>query len=164
LAALDADPQHGLAGPSINQAWNEQRVFPRGGGTLDEVARTAAEATQRFGRTWRTLEPLYSLADFCYVVRREVTSVIGLADAGYGLGPCWEMDYNIRAARAGWKGVWAGAWTPGHFLNPAGWKRIPLSPCCPLARSLRIKMPSRLKRHERAGLKTYKVEGKRVIL
>src|SRR5262249_36253814 len=25
----------------------------------------------------------------------------------YGLGQCWEMDYNIRAARAGWRGVWA---------------------------------------------------------
>ena len=26
---------------------------------------------------------------------------IGGADESYGLGPCWEMDYNIRAARAG---------------------------------------------------------------
>jgi glycosyltransferase involved in cell wall biosynthesis len=73
------------------------------------VVRTAEEATQRFGRTWRTLEPLYSLADFCYAVRREVVETIGGADEGYGLGPCWEMDYNIRAARAGWKGVWACA-------------------------------------------------------
>src|SRR5262249_22307967 len=40
-------------------------------------------------------------------VRREVIDAIGLADEGYGLGPCWEMDYNIRAARAGWRGVWA---------------------------------------------------------
>src|SRR5262249_34500766 len=96
-------------GPSTNYAWNEQRVFPRGGGTLAEVARTAAEATRRFGRAWRTLEPLYSLADFCYAVRREVIHAIGAADEGYGLGPCWEMDYNIRAARAGWKGVWACA-------------------------------------------------------
>jgi glycosyltransferase involved in cell wall biosynthesis len=109
LIALDADPRHGVAGPSTNTAWNEQGVFRRSGGVLAEVARTAEEARQRFGQTWRTLEPLYSLADFCYAVRREVVAAIGGADEGYGVGPCWEMDYNIRAARAGWKGVWACA-------------------------------------------------------
>lgn len=107
LAALDHDPRHGLAGPSTNHAWNEQCIFPHSSGTLAEVARTAEEAARRFGATWRTLEPLHSLADFCYVVRREVVQAIGAADEGYGLGPCWEMDYNIRAARAGFRGVWA---------------------------------------------------------
>ena len=107
LAALDADPQNGLAGPSTNLAWNEQAAFPHGGSTPGEIARTAAEAAQRFGRETRALTPLHSLADFCYAVRREVVDAIGAADEGYGLGPCWEMDYNIRAARAGWRGVWA---------------------------------------------------------
>ncbi len=109
LAALAADPRHGLAGPSTNRSWNEQAVFPRGGGTPAEIARTAQEAARRFPATWQTLEPLHSLADFCYLVRREVVQAIGAADEGYGLGPCWEMDYNIRAARAGFRGVWAGA-------------------------------------------------------
>lgn len=108
LAALEADPTHGLAGPSTNRAWNEQGVFPHGLGTPAQIARTAATARQRFGSSWRTLEPLYSLADFCYVVRREVVEAIGAADERYGLGPCWEMDYNIRAARVGFKGIWAG--------------------------------------------------------
>jgi glycosyltransferase involved in cell wall biosynthesis len=109
LAALDVDPRYGLAGPSTNHAWNDQRIFPRRGGTPTEVARTAQEAAQRFGLTTRVLEPLHSLADFCYVVRREVVQAVGAADEGYGLGPCWEMDYNIRAARAGFRGVWACA-------------------------------------------------------
>ena len=109
LAALDADPRHGLAGPSTNTAWNEQRAFPHAGTSPAEVTRAAEEAARRFGRTWRTLAPLYSLGDFCYAVRREVVEAIGPADEGYGLGPCWEMDYNIRAARAGFHGVWAGA-------------------------------------------------------
>jgi glycosyltransferase involved in cell wall biosynthesis len=107
LAALEADPRNGLAGPSTNRSWNEQCVFPRSGGTSAEIARTAQEAARRFGTTWRTLEPLHSLADFCYVVRREVVRAIGGADESYSLGPCWEMDYNIRAARAGFRGVWA---------------------------------------------------------
>lgn len=107
LAALDADPTNGVAGPSTNLAWNEQCVFPSCGNTWAEIAATAQEASRRFGSTWRTLEPLYSLADFCYAVRREVVEAVGAADEGYGLGPCWEMDYNIRAARAGFRGVWA---------------------------------------------------------
>lgn len=107
LAALEADARNGLAGPSTNDAWNAQCVWPNSGGTLEAVARRGQQTAQRFGRETQTLEPLHSLADFCYAVRREVISEIGAADEAYGLGPCWEMDYNIRAARAGWHGVWA---------------------------------------------------------
>jgi glycosyltransferase involved in cell wall biosynthesis len=109
LAALESDPRNGLAGPTTNNSWNEQGVYPKSGATADQIATTARAAAQRFGSDVRTLEPLYSLADFCYVVRREVIEAIGAADEEYGLGPCWEMDYNIRAARAGWRGVWARA-------------------------------------------------------
>jgi O-antigen biosynthesis protein len=109
LAALMSEPCHGLAGPSTNLAWNEQCVYPGRGDSAQDIRHTAEDALQRFGSTWRTLAPLYSLADFCYAVRREVVNAIGVADEGYGLGPCWEMDYNIRAARAGFIGVWAGA-------------------------------------------------------
>ncbi len=109
VAALDSSPSAGLAGPSTNQAWNEQYVFPQAGGSLDEVARTAEEAERRFGSFRRTLAPLYSLGDFCYAVRREVFLRVGEADESYGLGPCWEMDFNVRAARAGFDGLWVGA-------------------------------------------------------
>lgn len=109
FAALDSRPENGLAGPSTNRSWNEQGVFPDGGPAPNEVARTAAQAFSRFGSACKTLGPLYSLSDFCYLVRREVFKTIGEADEAYGLGPCWEMDYNIRAARAGFQGVWACA-------------------------------------------------------
>ena len=109
LAALHSGPNVGLAGPTSNRAWNEQGVFQRARGTRGAIETTAAEALRRFGDQVRTLEPLYSLADFCLAVRREVYETIGGADEGYGQGPCWEMDYNIRAARAGYHGVWAGA-------------------------------------------------------
>lgn len=107
LAALAADGRNGIAGPSTNRAWNEQGCFPRAGATLVEIAHTAGEAARLPAPAVRTLDPLYSLADFCYAVRREVVAAVGAADETYGLGPCWEMDYNIRAARAGWRGVWA---------------------------------------------------------
>jgi glycosyltransferase involved in cell wall biosynthesis len=109
LAAFDFNANCGLAGPSTNRSWNEQCVFPQAGASLGDVARTAAQAFSRFGSKFRTLAPLYSLADFCYVVRREVFNAIGEADESYGVGPCWEMDYNIRAARAGFQGLWACA-------------------------------------------------------
>jgi glycosyltransferase involved in cell wall biosynthesis len=112
LAALDADSANGLAGPTTNLSWNEQAVsvsLASGAAATTSAAISAAgyEIRQRFSATTRTLEPLYSLADFCYVVRRAVIDRIGAADEGYGLGPCWEMDFNIRAARAGFRGVWA---------------------------------------------------------
>jgi GT2 family glycosyltransferase len=109
VAALDSSPSAGLAGPSTNWAWNEQCAFPQAGSSLEEVARTAGEAERRFGALRRTLAPLYSLGDFCYAVRREVFAAIGEADESYSLGPCWEMDFNVRAARAGFDGLWAGA-------------------------------------------------------
>lgn len=93
LGALDADPRRGLAGPSTNSTWNEQRVSSR-------------EAALLFGDEVRSLAPLHTLGDFCFAIRREVLDAIGGADEAYGRGPFWEMDLNVRAARAGWDAVW----------------------------------------------------------
>jgi glycosyltransferase involved in cell wall biosynthesis len=109
LRGLDSDPQNGMAGPSTNISWNEQRVVSRIGGSDRDIDQLSAEVETRFGDQVQTLDPLYSLADFCYAVRREVLDAVGAADERYSLGPCWEMDYNIRAARAGWRSVWVGA-------------------------------------------------------
>ena len=106
VAPLEADGACGFTGPSTNMSWNEQGAFAGSGGTAAEVAATAEQAQVRFGHATRTLEPLYSLADFCYVVHRRAFDAVGPADEAYGLGPCWEMDYNVRAARAGIRGLW----------------------------------------------------------
>ena len=118
--ALSAHPSHGLAGPSTNRSWNAQRLAgtPGPAGLVPSLEAFAAAVAHHYNGAYRTLEPLYSLADFCYVVQRRVIEAIGGADESYGLGPCWEMDYNIRAARAGFKGVWAcGAYV--HRWPPA---------------------------------------------
>jgi glycosyltransferase involved in cell wall biosynthesis len=115
LSALDADPRHGLASPSTNQAWNQLAVFPNAHGDDADIARTAAAAEQRFGKTWRSLAPLWDVGDFCLVVRRAVIDAAGLADEAYGQGPCWEMDYAACARRAGFISVWAqGAYVFRH--------------------------------------------------
>lgn len=112
-----AVPGRGLAGPSTNRSWNEQAVSA--GASAQSVAQTAAMVGRRFGSAVRTLEPLYSLADFCLAVRREVVDAVGGADQDYGLGPCWEMDYDVRAARAGFHGVWVcGAYAFRHPPTP----------------------------------------------
>lgn len=121
LEPLETDSACGMSGPSTNMSWNEQGVFAGSGGSANEIAATAEQARVRFGRIARPLGPLYSLADFCYVVDRRVFDTIGPADEAYGVGPCWEMDYNVRAARAGLQGLWVCAsyvyrrpFTPGR--------------------------------------------------
>jgi GT2 family glycosyltransferase len=103
-----ATPGVGLVGPSTNRGWNEQASFPHTPGSLAGVRHAATEAMQTYGRAARTLAPLYSLADFCYALRREVLEATGGADEGYGCAPCWEMDLNVRAARAEFAGLWIG--------------------------------------------------------
>jgi glycosyltransferase involved in cell wall biosynthesis len=107
VSALESSPRAGLAGPSTNCSWNEQGVFANA--TEWELDDTASEAERRFGTLTRTLAPLYSLGDFCVAVKREAFDAAGEADESYGLGPCWEMDFNARAARAGFDGLWVGA-------------------------------------------------------
>jgi hypothetical protein len=86
--------------------------------SVANLAEIAADLRTRYGMAWRTLEPLYCLADFCYVVRRAVVDAIGAADEGYGLGPCWEMDYTARAVRSGFRAVWAqGAYVFRHAFG-----------------------------------------------
>ena len=107
LAALDADPRNGLAGPSTNRSWNRQGSLALEFGHASLVDAQAHALRTRFAGQWQNLAPLHCLADFCYAVRREVVVAIGGADEAYGLGPCWEMDYSARAARAGYSAVWA---------------------------------------------------------
>jgi len=109
LDALERDGRNGLAGPSTNFCWNEQGVRLTRDDSAHTLEELAGEAERRCVERVRMLAPLHSLADFCYAVRREVVEALGGADESYGLGPCWEMDYNVRAARAGWRGVWACA-------------------------------------------------------
>jgi glycosyltransferase involved in cell wall biosynthesis len=119
LAALRSRPGIGLAGPSTNLAWNAQAAFPDGGGASEAVAAAAADAATRFGARTRSLAPLHGLADFCLAVTRPALDAVGAADEGFGLAPCWEMEYCARALRAGFRSVWAcGAYVHRSPFTP----------------------------------------------
>lgn len=105
VGALEQQSGYGLAGPSTNLGWNQQASH-RPGLLVSNYREAAVWVDKEYGDGLDTLGPLYSLSDFCYVVKKEVIEAIGGADEAYGLAPCWEMDFNIRAARAGYKGVW----------------------------------------------------------
>lgn len=115
LDALVDDPKLGLAGPSTNRHWSLQEAFAGTGDSSFEIEKAARTAAARYGRGTRPLRPLYCLGDFCFVVRRDLVASIGGADEGFGLGPCWEMDYCIRAERAGFGTAWVG----GAYLHRA---------------------------------------------
>ena len=106
VEVLSADSRNGIAGPSTNEAWNEQRAIPWAAATPSAAARAGKWLAGRYGGETRSLAPLHSLSDFCYAVRREVITAIGGADEGYALGPCWEMEYTARAVRAGFQARW----------------------------------------------------------
>jgi glycosyltransferase involved in cell wall biosynthesis len=99
----------GLAGPSTNDAWNDQRALPDGRSDPLGLRDGAARLAVFHGDEPRTLAPLYSLSEVCFAVAREVVTAVGAADEGFGVGPCWEMEYTARAARAGFDTVWVGA-------------------------------------------------------
>jgi O-antigen biosynthesis protein len=107
-AALDR-PGVGLAGPSTNDAWNEQCALPDGTGQAAGLRDGARRLRARYGDGVRSLAPLHSIADVCIAVSVEALTAVGAADEGFGQGPCWEMEYAARAARAGLAAVWVGA-------------------------------------------------------
>ncbi|MCG8457058.1 MAG: glycosyltransferase family 2 protein [Holophagales bacterium] len=108
LALLDRESGRAVLGPSTNIAWNEQGAFPAVRHAAD-LAATGRRAERRFVNEVRSLDPLHSLGDFCMVVARQVVEVVGGAEPEFGDGPCWEMEWNARAHRAGFPGYWVGA-------------------------------------------------------
>src|SRR6266852_3436172 len=109
LLAPLSDPLVGLSGPSTNISWNEQQVVQGNrsiGWSGPQIDAYAANAAVRYSNQSRPLDVLHSLGDFCYLFKRSVALQLGGFDETYGAGPCWEIDFNTRAARAGFHGVW----------------------------------------------------------
>ncbi|HZT99918.1 MAG TPA: glycosyltransferase [Ktedonobacteraceae bacterium] len=123
LAPLN-DPTVGLSGPSTNSSWNEQKVLQGSEGTgwsVKQIDAYAASIAKSYSNQLRSLDTLHSLGDFCYLFKRSVAEQLGGFDEAYGAGPCWEIDFNTRASRAGFRAVWvADAYV--HRSPPSSWK------------------------------------------
>jgi glycosyltransferase involved in cell wall biosynthesis len=98
----------GLAGPSTNDAWNEQQALPDATGDPDGLREAGGRLAAVYGDGLRSLAPLHAPAELCLAVSREALAAAGAADEGFGLGPCWEMEYAARVVRAGFATVWVG--------------------------------------------------------
>ena len=108
LAPLN-DPMVAISGPSTNSSWNEQNVLTGSEGigwTVQQINDYAAKVTRQYSNQWRSLDTLHSLGDFCYLFKRSVAEQLGGFDEAYGAGPCWEIDFNTRVARAGFRSIW----------------------------------------------------------
>ena len=108
LEAFD-DTSVGLSGPSTNICWNEQQVFSDRRSaywSTSQIDAHAAGVASRYANQRRSLDSLHGLNDFCYLFKAAVAEQLGGFDEAYGPGPCWEIDFNTRAARAGFRAVW----------------------------------------------------------
>ncbi len=103
------DASVGLSGPSTNTCWNEQQVLPHAAGmhwSIAQIGAYASDVASRYAGQRHALDILHSLNDFCYLFKRNVAEQLGGFDEAYNAGPCWEIDFNTRAARAGFKAIW----------------------------------------------------------
>lgn len=109
--ALSETADAGLAGPSTNLTWNQQRVREAPG--FDAIPAAvdafAVGLADRWGEVAEGTGPLHAVADVCFAITREAITRVGGADESYGGGPCWEIDLAVRAARAGLRSLWVRA-------------------------------------------------------
>jgi GT2 family glycosyltransferase len=123
-AAMDSDPRLGLAGPMSNGAFNSPlQLASNLPSPLSSFSPIELARFDDFGRALaaRRLEPIAAgwLMGFCTLIRREVFLELGPLDEGFGFGYLEEVDYAIRARRAGWK----LAVVPDAFVFHGGLRR-----------------------------------------
>jgi len=123
INCLKDDITHGIAGPSTSFAWSEQRIVDRPDWTYDEIESFGSQTQKTYGRQTQYLDRLHSVCGFCYAFKRWLVEDIGYFDESYGLGQCEEIDFNTRAAKAGYKCVWVC----GAYVHHFGGKSFPQS-------------------------------------
>ncbi|MCP4215047.1 MAG: glycosyltransferase, partial [bacterium] len=103
---LKENPAHGIAGPSTCLAWGDQSIQADPDWGVSKIESFAQELHQKQGNRFRCLDELHNVSGFCYCFKRELLEHIGYFDEAYGLGQCEDIDYNTRAAQAGYKALW----------------------------------------------------------
>ena len=106
INTLKSNSSYGITGPSTNLAWNEQKLLDCPQGDPSEIDAYARRLKHEYEGNFEFLDETHSLCDFCYCFKREIVNRIGYFDEGYERGPCYEVDFNTRAAKAGYRCVW----------------------------------------------------------
>ena len=107
IEILTASPENGLAGPTMNNCWNDQGYFSDQDPLSIDPAKRADTIRGQFGQTVVDTAPLYAISETFLTVKGTVVKAVGPADIRYGRGFCWEMDYTARAVWMGFKVLWA---------------------------------------------------------
>ncbi|HEY3612238.1 MAG TPA: glycosyltransferase [Gaiellales bacterium] len=105
IAALEATPGAGLAGPVSNYVAGPQLV---------EAGYATSDGIEPFARDWALAHAGESavvprLIGFCLLLRREVVDAVGALDESFGAGNFEDDDYCLRARAAGFGCVIARA-------------------------------------------------------
>lgn len=106
IRTLKCDSSYGMTGPSTNQAWNQQQLVDHPSGEPSEIDIFAKQLKHKYGESPEFMDETHNLCDFCYCFKKEIVDRIGYFDEDYETGPCYEIDFSTRAARAGYKCVW----------------------------------------------------------
>jgi GT2 family glycosyltransferase len=126
LRALESDASVGIVGPVSNGAFNSS--VQQAAACPAPITSFSGPELDRFDGYGRALAgtglPHLEagwLLGFCLLMRREVLERLGPFDEGFGYGYLEEIDYAVRARRAGWKLAVA----PGAFVFHGGLRRGP---------------------------------------
>lgn len=100
LACAERDDSIGVVGPYTNGAVGHQWVRDPGYRSPDQVASFARRWAAEHDGRWREV---HRIIGFCFLIKREVISRVGLLDERFGPGGYEDYDYCIRARHAGFK-------------------------------------------------------------
>lgn len=96
----------GMLGPVTNGAFGAKAQLAAGLEGLRDFSRRELDRVDAFGTALAReprLEDVRWLLRFCVLIKRRVLETVGEMDERFGFGYQEEVDYGIRARRAGWR-------------------------------------------------------------
>jgi GT2 family glycosyltransferase len=117
VAALESDPKAGIVGPKIVYNDDPRRIWYGGGGFYPLLWVPRHNHIRRIDGTFpeRRGETLW-VSGCAMLIRREVIDSIGLLDPMYTIY-CEDIDFCLRARRAGWKCLYEPAAYVRHKVS-----------------------------------------------
>ncbi|MFC1839026.1 glycosyltransferase family 2 protein [Thermodesulfobacteriota bacterium] len=97
------NPGWGMLGPVTNAAGNEQKIYVE----KDDAERAIIEGEKFCSHSMNDCFPSERLDFFCVAVRKDLYNSLGGLDEQFGLGYYEDLDFSVRANRAGVKMLFA---------------------------------------------------------